>query len=76
MTINNLNQNEDIQKKELVITDEDREQIESQKENLIKIQSEKTEQKDIQDSQIDFLKKKLNQKMLLLNSIILMSNIL
>ena len=60
MTINNLNQNEDIQKKELVITDEDREQIESQKENLIKIQSEKTEQKDIQDSQIDFLKKKLN----------------
>jgi len=60
MTINNLNQNEDIQKKELVITDKDRKQIESQEENLTKIQSEKTEQKDIQNSQADFLKKKLN----------------
>jgi hypothetical protein len=32
MTINNLNQNEDIQKKKLVITDENRKQIESQEE--------------------------------------------
>ncbi len=60
MTINDLKSNEINQENKWVITDEDRKQIESQEENLTKIQSEKTEQKNIQSSQADFLKKKLN----------------
>jgi len=60
MTINDLKSNEINQENKWAITDEDRKQIESQEENLTKIQSEKTEQKNIQSSQADFLKKKLN----------------
>lgn len=59
MTINNLNSNKTIQENKWVITNEDRKQVESQKENLTKLQSEKGIQHGIQNSQVDFLKKKL-----------------